>query len=220
MLRIKPLTRSIWPVTELEQPTDWELISRARVGDELSFEELMHRYTPRVFQIISRFFRRRERVEELAQEVFLKAYTQLAAFEGRGSFEGWLLRIATHLSLNELRRAKRHPESPVADLTDAEARWLDHQLADISAQRHESAESNMIAADLSERVLKTLPPDDRLVLTLLDGNELSVKEVSELTGWSQAKVKVKGFRARRRMRKAVEALLKGRIRTGRQDSTS
>jgi RNA polymerase sigma-70 factor (ECF subfamily) len=65
----------------------------------------------------------------------------------------------------------------------------------------------VIIADLTEKVLSKLSPDDRVVLTLMDGEDLSVKEVAELTGWSQANIKVKAFRARRRMRKLLEELL-------------
>jgi RNA polymerase sigma-70 factor (ECF subfamily) len=157
--------------------------------------------------VASRFFRQRAQVEEAAQEAFLKAYTQLSSFEGRGSFEGWLVRITTNLCLNLLRSAKRRPESAVADLTENENDWLDNQMADLSLARHASAERGLVAADLAEKVLSGMSADDRLVLTLVDGDEMPVKEVSELTGWSQSKVKVLAFRARRRMRKAVEELL-------------
>ena len=171
---------------------------------------MVRRFSPRVFQVCSRFFRRREVVEEMAQEVFLKVFTELSSFEGRGSFEGWLTRIATNRCLNELRSAKRRPESPVADLTEDQSVWLDTQLADVSFKRHKAAEQSAVAADLAEKVLATLSPDDRVALTLIDGQELSVKEVAEMTGWSESKVKVQAFRARKRMRKAVEQLLDGK----------
>ena len=64
-----------------------------------------------------------------------------------------------------------------------------------------------VAADLAEKVLSELPPDDRLVLLSIDGEEMPVKDVAEMTGWSESKVKVRAFRARRRMRQAVEKLL-------------
>ncbi len=190
-----------------EQATELELATRAREGDERAFEEIVRRFSPRVFQIASRFFRRSGLVEEIAQEVFLKAYTQLSSYEGRGSFEGWLSRIATNTCLNALRTQKRHPESTVSDLTADETAWLENRLASRSAERHRSVESGLVAADLADKVLSQLSPDDRLVLMLIDGDELSIKEVAEMTGWSQAKVKVQSFRARRRMRKAVEELL-------------
>src|SRR5205085_2114799 len=175
-----------------------------------AFEEIVRRHSPRVFQIASRFFRQRELVEEAAQEAFLKAYTQLASYEGRGSFEGWLARLTTNLCLNLLRSASRRPEASVADLTSDEGEWLENQMAGLSAARHRSDERGMVAADLAEKILREMSPDDRLVLMSLDGDGLSVKEVAGLTGWSEAKVKTQAFRARRRMRDAVEDLLKRR----------
>lgn len=167
----------------------------------------MRRYSPRVFQVASRFFRQRSQVEEAAQEVFLRAYTQLSSYEGRGSLEGWLTRIATNLCLNMIRSAGRRPEFTVADLTESESDWLDNQMADVSAARHQSSERSLVAADLAEKVLSRMSPDDRLVLILMDGDEMSVKEVAEMTGWSESKVKTQAFRARRRMREAVEEIL-------------
>lgn len=176
-------------------------------GDEAAFAEIMRRYSPRVFRFASRYFRQRELVEEAAQEVFLKAFTQLDSFEGRGSMEGWLTRITTNTCLNLLRSARRRPELTVSDLTEEENTWLDEKLADVAAERHESSERSIVAADLAGRVLETLSAEDRLVLTLVDGEETPVKEVAEITGWSESKVKVQAFRARRRMREAVEKLL-------------
>lgn len=179
----------------------------AREGDEHAFEEIVRRYSPRVFQVASRFFRQRAQVEEAAQEAFLKAYTQLSSYEGRGSFEGWLTRITTNLCLNMIRSSSRRPESAVADLTDDDTEWLENRLANVSAERHESSERGRIAANLAEKVLSQMSPDDRIVLMSIDGDEMSVKDVAEMTGWSESKVKVQAFRARRRMREAVEKLL-------------
>jgi RNA polymerase sigma-70 factor (ECF subfamily) len=122
--------------------------------------------------------------------------------------EGWLTRITTNTCLNMLRSSKRRPEFTVADLSEDEANWIDDNLADAAMHRHESNERSLIAADLAGRVLDTLPPEDRLVLTLIDGEDASVKDVVKMTGWSESKVKVQAFRARRRMRLAVEKLLR------------
>ena len=187
--------------------SDLELARLARGGDESAFGEIVRRHSPRVFRVASRFFRRREQAEEAAQEVFLKAFTELGSYEGRGSFEGWLTRIATNTCLNLLRGQKRRPELTAADLTDDEGAWLDSRLSDAARERHRAAERATVAADLADKVLGTMSPDDRLALTLVDGEEMSVKEVAEATGWSESKVKVQAFRARRRMREAVEKLL-------------
>jgi RNA polymerase sigma-70 factor (ECF subfamily) len=190
-----------------------ELARRAREGDESAFEEIVRRYSPRVFRFAAKFFRQRSLIEEAAQEVFLKAFTELGSYEGRGSMEGWLTRITTNTCLNLLRSSKRRPELIAADLTEDETSWLDRNLTDAATERHESSERSLVAADLAERVLQTMTPDDQLVLTLIDGEEASVKDVVKLTGWSESKVKVQAFRARKRMREAVEKLL-GRKRAG------
>lgn len=80
-------------------------------------------------------------------------------------------------------------------------------MAGASTERHQSAERGRVAAELADKVLSELPPDDRLVLMSIDGEQLPVKDVAEMTGWSESKVKVRAFRARRRMRQAVEKLL-------------
>jgi len=179
----------------------------ARAGDESAFAEIMRRYGPRVFRVASRFFRRREQVEEVAQEVFLKAFTQLESFEGRGSLEGWLAKIAANTCLNILRGSKRRPEMTASDMTEDEATWLDDKLADVATERHRASERAVVAADLTDRVLGTLSPEDRMVLMLIDGEDTPVKDVAELLGWTESNVKVRAFRARRRMREAVERLL-------------
>jgi RNA polymerase sigma-70 factor (ECF subfamily) len=187
------------------------LARQSRAGDESAFAEIVRRYSPRVFKVASRFFRQRSLVEEIAQEVFLKAFTQLGSYEGRGSMEGWLTRIATNTCLNTLR--KRRPELTVSDLTEDESNWLDEKLSDVAAELHRSSERKLVAADLADRVLGILSPEDRLAVTLIDGEDASIKEVAEMTGWSESKVKVRAFRARRKIREAMEKLL-GRRGTG------
>ena len=190
---------------------DLDLARQAQDGDESAFAEIVRRYSPRVFSVASRFFRQRSLVEEAAQEVFLKAYTQLGSFEGRGSLEGWLTRIATNTCLNMVRSSKRRPEFSIADLTDDEQRWLEHQPAGEGVGQ-QSVEKSLATADLADRLLAVLPPEDQQALLMIDGEDASIKEVAEATGWSESKVKIRAFRARRKLREAMEKLLdrKGR----------
>jgi RNA polymerase sigma-70 factor (ECF subfamily) len=185
---------------------DLDLARQAQAGDESAFAEIVRRYSPRVFSVASRFFRQRSLVEEAAQEVFLKAFTQLGSFEGRGSIEGWLTRIATNTCLNMVRGAKRRPEFTISDLTEDEHSWLEHHPAgDGSGQS--SVENSLVAIDLADRLLAVLPPEDQQALLMIDGEDASIKEVAEATGWSESKVKVRAFRARRKLREAMEKLL-------------
>jgi RNA polymerase sigma-70 factor, ECF subfamily len=184
---------------------DLDLVHQAQAGDESAFAEIVRRYSPRVFSVASRFFRQRSSVEEAAQEVFLKAFTQLGSFEGRGSLEGWLTRIATNTCLNMVRGAKRRPELSVSDLTEDEHSWFDQQSAGDGAEP--SVENSLVAADLADRLLAVLPPEDQQALLMIDGEDASIKEVAEAIGWSESKVKVRAFRARRKVREAMEKLL-------------
>ena len=185
---------------------DIDLARQAQAGDESAFEEIVRRYSPRVFSVASRFFRQRSLVEEAAQEVFLKAYTQLGSFEGRGSMEGWLTRIATNTCLNLVRGAKRRPEFTISDLTEDEHQWLEHHSGEGNDGR--SIETDVVAADLADRLLSVLPAEDQQALLMIDGEDASIKEVAAVTGWSESKVKVRAFRARRKLREAMEKLLK------------
>jgi RNA polymerase sigma-70 factor (ECF subfamily) len=203
----------------LAQASDIELARLARQTEE-AFAEIVRRYSPRVFQVASRFFRERSQVEDASQETFLRAYTRLADYEGRGSMEGWFTRIATTTCLNLLRDSQRRPEADAIGLTERDGEWLDDHLSGVSAERHLAAENSREAADLADRVLGTLSTDDRLVLMLVDGEGMRIEEVAETTGWSQSKVKVRTFRARRRMRKAIEKLLAGSKRNPFRRSTS
>jgi RNA polymerase sigma-70 factor (ECF subfamily) len=194
--------------------TDFELVSRAVENDETAFAEIVRRYSPRVFRFAGRFFRRYSLVEEAAQEVFLKAFVQLRNFEGRGSLEGWLTRITVNTCINLLRNAKRQPELSISDLTVDESNWFDHILSNAGSAQQYDAEQQLIAADLVRRLLDSLPPEDAMVLTMIDGEGASIKETAALTGWNESKVKVRTFRARRRVREVLQKLLKekeGRI---------
>lgn len=142
-------------------------------------------------------------MEDAAQEVFLKAFTQLGSFEGRGSMEGWLTRIATNTCLNIVRGSKRRPELTVSDLSNDESSWMDQQLGEVN----DSIENSIVAADLADRLLGTLSPEDQQTLLMIDGENASIKEVAEATGWSESKVKVRAFRARKKIREAMEKLL-------------
>jgi RNA polymerase sigma-70 factor, ECF subfamily len=192
----------------IAQLSDQELVDRARQGEQEAFSEIVRRHSPRIFQTASRFFRQRSQVEDIAQEVFLKAYTQLSSYEGRGSFEGWLTRIATNTCLNHLRSSKRKHESTLADVTEDQSLWLERHAG--NADHQPSFEDELVAADLADKLLEQIPPEDRMVLTLVDADELSTREVAALTGWSESKVKVRAFRARGKMRQALAKLMKGK----------
>ena len=95
----------------------------------------------------------------------------------------------------------------MSDLTDDEQHWLEQHSAS-EPNRESSIVTDLVAADLADRLLSVLPPEDQQALLMIDGEDASIKEVAEATGWSESKVKVRAFRARRKLREAMEKLLK------------
>jgi RNA polymerase sigma-70 factor (ECF subfamily) len=106
-----------------------------------------------------------------------------------------------------LRSARRRPEVLNSDLSDDETEFLETVSSPLGSQTLD-AEQKVVAVDLAERLLETLAPEDRLALTMIDGEGASVNEVAEVTGWSESKVKVRAFRARKKARAALEKLLR------------
>lgn len=183
------------------------LVERSLAGDHDAFEVLVRRYSPRVFAIIGSFFRRRDQIEDIAQEVFAKAYFSLATFTLGRSFEAWVARIAVNACYDQLRAQRRRGEQQTPHESQEDDDWLELQMLETARARHLSAERQRDAAEIADRLLAKLEPEDRLVIVLIDRDGYSVKEVSELTGWGQSKVKVRAFRARRVLRSAMKRLI-------------
>ncbi|MCW5554549.1 MAG: RNA polymerase sigma factor [Verrucomicrobiae bacterium] len=182
--------------------TEAELIAAVLKGDAASFEPLVEQYSPRVFATARRYARRESEVEDIVQEVWLKAFNKLSSFRGDAPFEHWLMRLAVRTCYDFLRGHQRNRETTFSELSEPETDWLDRFVA-----QPESADEHADAArQLIERALEQMSPAARLVITLLEIEDRSVKEISELTGWSGTLVKVRAFRARAEMRKILARL--------------
>jgi RNA polymerase sigma-70 factor (ECF subfamily) len=185
-------------------PSDVELVSEVRAGQEDAFEELFRRHRRRVALIASRFFRHREQIEEVVQESFAKAFFALGEFSNRQaeSFGAWLSRIAFNVCYDELRRLKRRPESSLSELDEDEAARLRERTRPASYAR--GVESRAISRELAAKLLARLSPEDRVVLVMLDVEGLSTAEIAEVLGWSVSKVKVRAHRARAHLRRVLK----------------
>jgi len=179
--------------------TDRELIAAVLKGETASFEPLVKKYQSRIFAMARRYARRESEVEDIVQEVFIKAFQKLHSYRAEAPFEHWLMRLSVRTCYDFLRNHQRNRESAFTDMTDQETDWLERFAADPDT----AVETADAARDLVERVLSQLPPSARLILTLLEIEERSVKEISELTGWSISLVKIRAFRARAAMRKCL-----------------
>jgi RNA polymerase sigma-70 factor (ECF subfamily) len=184
--------------------TEAELIAAVLKGDRASFEPLVRRYSPRVFATARRYARRESEVEDIAQEVWLKAFEKLKSFRGEAPFEHWLMRMTVRTCYDFLRGHRRNRELSFSDLSEPERDWLERFVSS-----SETASENAEAAKLLvQRVLERLSPPARLVITLLEIEDCPVKEIARLTGWSVPLVKVRAFRARAEMRKIISKMAK------------
>lgn len=200
MINIRPGT--IQPA----EASDDSLVELSLSGNDEAFENLVHRYKRRVFAIAKHFFRQPETVEDIAQETFTKAYFALHSYQRGASLEYWLARIAVNNCYDELRRRKSRGELTVSDLTDDEVNWIDNKLSRISVSRHIQNNDRETAFEVTHKLLDKLSPEDRTILLLLHAEEYTVAEIAGLIGWSEAKVKIRAFRARHAMRKLLKKL--------------
>lgn len=175
------------------------LLTGARAGEDSAARALVDRLYPLVIRIVRSHLPRRAAEEDLAQEVFVKLFARLDQYEPRAEvpFEHWVSRLAVRTCLDALRAERRRPEWRVSDLSEEQAAWVEFMLRDAAVEPAADADA---ARAVVEQLLAQLPPDDRLVLGLLDLEQRSVKEIASLTGWSRALVKVRAFRARRKLR--------------------
>jgi len=187
--------------------TDADLIKAVLAGDTASFEPLVVKYQPRVFGTARKYARLESEVEDIVQEVFLKAFSKLNTFRGESPFEHWLMKLTVRTCYDFLRSHQRNREQAFSDITAQESSWLEKIPAGI--QPNDEHDVNAARA-LLQKLLETLPPQSRMVIQLLEIEEKSLKEIADITGWSISLVKVRAFRARAAMRKALEKLEKGK----------
>ena len=179
---------------------DTELLGRIRAGATDDFAEIVRRHQGHVFALLHRYERDAHRLQDLAQETFVKAWRSLDQFDGRAPFQHWLSRIAVRVALDHLRRQKRRRnEIGFSDLGDEVLDWL-------RSDDETCALETGHARELLEVALGELSPAERLVLTLQELEGRSVKEISALTGSSGVAVRVRALRARAKLRKALERM--------------
>lgn len=178
-------------------------IAAVREGDQRAARSLVDALFPLVLKIVRAHLPRRTAEEDLAQEVFLKMFTRLDQYRGLMPFPHWVSRIAVTTCIDQLRHQKRRPELRWADLSETEADVLDATMTDSDGGRDTDA---LAARELIGRLMEQLDPKDRLVIQMLDLEQKSVAEIAAATGFGQSAIKVRAFRARRKLRKLFERL--------------
>ena len=189
---------------KVDEPVSDELalVQSAKAGDVSAFEELVKRYDRNVFRIAQHITQNREDAEDVVQDAFLKAYSNLAQFQGQSKFYTWLVRIAVNEALMKLRR--RRPERMVS--LDEDVKTEDDSLPREVADWSPNPEQQYTQAELRDILTKTiqgLPATFRTVFVLRDVEGLSTEETAEALELSVPAVKSRLLRARLQLRERL-----------------
>ncbi|MCX5643167.1 MAG: sigma-70 family RNA polymerase sigma factor [Phycisphaerae bacterium] len=164
-------------------------------GDDEAYGRLVRRYEKPITGLLWRFTRDPAQCEELVQQVFVEAYFSLKTYRGDAPLLHWLRKIATRTGYRFWREKAKAPQETSLPEFDV--------LEEIEAVEEDGIDPAEAAAVLHS-LLDRLPPDDRLVLTLMYFEECSTQDIAERVGWTRAKVKTQALRARRKMKEIAE----------------
>ena len=184
-----------------ETASDEELAMDAQTGNLDAYDEIVRRYQERIWSFLYKFCPHQSELEDLVQDTFIKAYNNLHRWQPTGTFKSWLMRLAVNTG-HDFYRKRRNEPLTIAQKThkDAESDPLEEHLEE---EAHATQEHP--AAELVERIMLELKPDDRVVVTLQYYEKMTLQEISEKMDWSLANTKVKSHRARKKLEKALKA---------------
>lgn len=177
--------------------TDHDIIQQVRNGDQQAYAQLVSRYQNYVFTIVLRYLPSREDAEEVAQDIFVKAYRSLGDFRGESKFSTWLYTITTTSCITFLRKNKLVVQSLDNENVFAHADNID------SGLRANLVEQKSRAAMVNEAI-RMLSPEDAQVITLFYKGEQSLDEIAQVLGQETNAVKVRLHRARQRLKDKME----------------
>jgi RNA polymerase sigma-70 factor (ECF subfamily) len=201
-MAVQALAPVITPAAEaLRRDDDRELVRLAKSDDKEAFELLVRRHQSRVFAVAGGILRNKEDVEDVAQQVFVKAYFSLKRFDQRAAFSTWLYKITVNECWDVLRKRKVRPLLYESDLSEEQA----HEYKGFSEKATAPDVSDRLEArERVEKLLVDLDERDRLMLILKEVQGFSVEEIAEIMEINGNTVKVRLFRARRRITEKVK----------------
>jgi RNA polymerase sigma-70 factor, ECF subfamily len=176
---------------------DRELVRRAQADDREAFEELVRRHQQRVSAVAGGILRQREDVEDIAQQVFVKAYFSLKRFDQRAAFSTWLYKITVNECWDLLRKRKVRPLVYESDLSEEQARQ--YGAPEERSGHAPDVSDRLVARQRVETLLQCLDERDRMMLVLKEVEGFAVEEIAQILDLNANTVKVRLFRARRKI---------------------
>ena len=172
------------------------LVQAALQHDDEAARELVRQLYPLVAKLVRAYRARRTAEEDLCQMIFIKVFQKLSQFSGNVPLEHWVSRVAVNTCLNQIESEKVRPELRHADLSEEEQAVVEN----LAASNELAPDQRFASRQLVEHLLAALKPVERLAIDLLYLQGRSVEEIRKITGWSAALIKVRAFRARRKMK--------------------
>ncbi|MEX2015651.1 MAG: sigma-70 family RNA polymerase sigma factor [Candidatus Hydrogenedentales bacterium] len=186
--------------TGWDNTSDEDLALALQNGQEAAFDEMVRRHQGRVFAVAFRMTGHREDALDVAQEVFLKAYRKIDAWQPSGGFVAWLLRLTTNQSIDHLRRKKRHRHERFDETFRPEGGpAVNEPMTDDTAVRVRGGE----IADRVNEALEVLSPSQRTVFVLRHYEGLPLADIAPVLGCTVGSVKVHLFRALKKLQKEL-----------------
>jgi len=180
------------------EPADGELVSRSRGGDLAAYDELMRRYSGRIYSVVYNITGNREDAEDLVQDTFVKAYQSLDRFMGKASFYTWIYRIAVNRTLNFIKKRNRKSALSLNDMDLG----LERDPAYIELSSKGGPLHDASIGELQEKLnaaLQTLSKKHRTVVVLHDIQGLPHEEIAKIVGVSEGTVRSRLHYARQQL---------------------
>jgi len=187
---------------EVVEPSDRDLVVRARARDMAAYDELIRRYQRKIYQLVYNMTSNREDAEDLTQDVFVKAYSALEHFKGDSSFYTWVYRIAVNRTINYLKKRRRNAALSLDDMDQAVERDPDY----VELRSRESPVRDATLSELQKKLneaLQTLSEKHRTVVVLHDIQGIQHDEIGRMLGCSEGTVRSRLFYARQELQKQL-----------------
>lgn len=181
-----------------------ELIDRVLEADEEAGDQLVEFLYPTIIRIVRNNIRRTDDHEDLVQEIYIRIFLKLEQYRGPNPFLHWASRLAITTCYDWLRKRQSRPLRSFGELSEAEAEIVERSLQGTLSETSEAQQE--ILDGLLDKLIAHLKPREQIVIRLLDLEEHSIREISEITGWSASKIKSIASRARKRLSTILQEL--------------
>jgi RNA polymerase sigma factor (sigma-70 family) len=189
----------------MSQYDESEVIISSKKGNQKAFAVLVGQYKNLVFTLALRMLRNREEAEEVAQDIFIKVFHSIHQFKGDSKFSTWLYRVVYNTCLDRIKKLKREPRTEVInEFTESQVLDMDSALDQIELKERKT---------LIAECLDVLPEDESVIMVLYYLEELSLQEISEIVNLNTNHLKIKLFRARKKMATILKEKLHLEIKT-------